>query len=89
LRTVICQFLSEEGWASHQDLFIATIELITTAVKWQASGCLSITCNRPLLARLLVGHRDKLRTRSRTITPSIDGLDSLSIELRAMLDYYL
>jgi hypothetical protein len=68
LRTVICQFLSEEGWASHQDLFIATIELITTAVKWQASGYLSITYNRPLLARLLIGHRDKLRTLSHNHT---------------------
>ncbi|KAG0574974.1 hypothetical protein KC19_VG307200 [Ceratodon purpureus] len=34
-RTQVCQFLSEEGWASHQDLFIATIELLTIAVIWQ------------------------------------------------------
>ncbi|XP_024375793.1 uncharacterized protein [Physcomitrium patens] len=37
LRNVICQFLSEEGWVSHQELFIAIIELLTTAVKWQPS----------------------------------------------------
>lgn len=53
MRSVVCQCLAEEGWVSQQDLFIATIELLTTAVKWQVSGFLSINRKLSLLARLL------------------------------------